>query len=126
MFQALLDKLRKLGEQIVSVSELDLLERHLGPGEEALEAWEAERVALANTIKALKELLSKADRAGAGVEEEGGEDWRGDLVTALVEVYKAERLALEAELHTLRLLTPGDRDHNALASLDNRLLEQVG
>ena len=57
--------------------------------------------------------------------EDGGVDWRSDLIHALVEVYKGERLALEAELHTLRLQQADQEHAHSIKNLDNRLREQV-
>ncbi|XP_070212349.1 A-kinase anchor protein 9-like isoform X3 [Littorina saxatilis] len=126
--QALLDRLREAGEHILSVSELDFLKRHLSPSRDVPDdvlqgAWEGEKLSLVKIIEALKQLLSQADRAGAGVDE-ASEDWRSDLVHALVAVYKQERLGLEAELHTLRLQHPGQDHVNTITNFDNRLQEQ--
>ncbi|XP_076469593.1 LOW QUALITY PROTEIN: uncharacterized protein LOC143299932 [Babylonia areolata] len=132
--QALLDRLREAGEHILSVSEMDLLQRHFSPlrGGDSLsdrglqEATEAERLSLVKTIHALKELLSQSDRVGAGLEESGS-DWRRALISALVEVYRQERLAMEAELHTLRLQHPEQQQQqhgDLFSTFDNRLLEQ--
>ena len=57
--------------------------------------------------------------------EEGGTDWRSDLIQALVEVYKRERLGLEAELHMLRLQQADQEHAHSIKNLDNRLREQV-
>nr|KAG5706100.1 hypothetical protein BaRGS_025722 [Batillaria attramentaria] len=126
--QALLNRLRELGEHVLSVSELDFLQRHLTPerevGADSLrQAWEGEKLGLVKTVHALKELLSQADRVGAGLDEALG-DWRSELVHALVEVYKRERLALEAELHTLRLQHANQDNADIIKIFDNRLREQ--
>lgn len=129
--QALLDRLREAGEHILSVSELNLLRRHLTPprehpgGEESLQkAWEDEKVGFFKTIQALKDLLSQADRISAGMEEGEAKDWRANLIHYLGEVYRAERQGLEAELHTLRQQTAGQEYGSAIRSFDNRLKEQ--
>ena len=64
-----MDKLHDQGHHILSVSELDLLKRHLRdiPSESLQAAWEGEKTALTKTIRSLKELLSQADRVAAGV-----------------------------------------------------------
>lgn len=53
------------------------------------------------------------------------EDWRSELLHALVEVYQHERLVLEAELYTLRLQHSSTSTEDALKHFDNRLREQV-
>ncbi|KAL8567867.1 hypothetical protein ACOMHN_058989 [Nucella lapillus] len=126
--QALLDRVREAGEHILSVSELELLQRHLGPssGETdsgVKEAWEVERRSLVKTLAALKQLLGQADRVRAGLEE-GGSDWRSELIQTLVEVYRQERLALEAELHRMRLQQPQLQREDVIKNFDNRLHEQ--
>ncbi|XP_025095039.1 A-kinase anchor protein 9-like isoform X3 [Pomacea canaliculata] len=126
--QALLTRLRQAGDHILSISELNFLLQHLTPQGEVScqtlqEAFEGEKSSLVKTANALKALLSQADRVGSGLQDTV-EDWRSELLHALVEVYQHERLVLEAELYTLRLQHSSTSTEDALKHFDNRLREQ--
>ncbi|XP_005093244.2 A-kinase anchor protein 9 [Aplysia californica] len=125
--QALLTRLNQVGEQLLSVSDLRYLQQYLSPASQSTRSpdtlvWSEERRGLMDTIDALKDLHELADRLVRDNEET--DDWRSDLVQAMVMVYDKEKRVLSAEVNTSDVLFP---EMDIVSQLESRIhdLEQV-
>ena len=52
------------------------------------------------------------------------QDWRGDLIRSVHSIFAAEKETLRADIHTYRVLHPGD-NQTALEALEQKVTEQV-
>ncbi|XP_018605786.2 A-kinase anchor protein 9 isoform X2 [Scleropages formosus] len=125
--KSLLREVHQEGMQVLSLSELPLLE-----GDESQPAprgWLKEREALLATIDSLKGLITKVQthretQHQAGPPGEIAVDWRADLLRAIQQVFLKERSVLKSTLYThLEQLDTSDAVIH-LNQLERRLSEQ--
>ncbi|XP_052799079.1 A-kinase anchor protein 9-like isoform X12 [Mya arenaria] len=120
--QGILRKLHREGVQVLTISELEYLNRSQSSASlprdadvESLRAgWENERQSMISTIQALKDLLAQThklrglDKDGDDDEDESleGSDWRAELLRAISYVFTKERETLLAQLRSHVLAFP--------------------
>ncbi|XP_041366390.1 A-kinase anchor protein 9-like isoform X3 [Gigantopelta aegis] len=128
--QAIMTKVHKHGLNILSLSEMQYLRRHMSSEQiganidvQALtESWERERQTFVSTINTLKELLSKVKSSDRSVD--ATEDWRSDLLTTLCNLFTKEREMLLAELHTYIASHPEADKNTIIGKLERRIQDQ--
>ncbi|XP_060082601.1 A-kinase anchor protein 9-like [Ylistrum balloti] len=115
--QNLMERLHKENVQLLSMSELQFLNRHLGADKVDKEAditalrssWDNEKQSLMSAIGSLKDLLSQTHKLRGLDKDNEAElsdfsaeitDWRGELLQSVGYVFAKERETLLAELRT--------------------------
>ncbi|XP_066571546.1 A-kinase anchor protein 9 isoform X3 [Amia ocellicauda] len=128
--KSLLREVHQEGMQVLSLSELPVAEAGDPAGGELLGGWLKEREALLDTIESLKVLITKmqAHRDSGGSAQDalagGGEDWQGELLYAVRQVFVKERVVLRSVIRThLEQLDTSDTIV-LLNQLERRLAEQ--
>ncbi|XP_041932184.1 A-kinase anchor protein 9 isoform X3 [Alosa sapidissima] len=125
--KSLLREVHQEGMQVLSLSELPCdmagegtgLAPHLLP----LQGWTKEREALLATVESLKTLIAKL-QMHKGTQTEGASDWRGELLSAVQQVFRRERDVLKSALYSqLEMLDTSDAVIH-LNQLEHRLREQ--
>ncbi|XP_071108660.1 extracellular matrix-binding protein ebh-like isoform X2 [Haliotis cracherodii] len=129
--QVLLSRLHKKGVHVLTLSELQFLQRHMSHDhlkgdidiDAVRQAWERERETLLSTINSLKDLLARVHKANNVDRCEGEEDWRGDLLAAVCGLFDKEREVVLAELRTYVVTHAPDADPST-RRLEQRISDQ--
>ncbi|WAQ94540.1 PCNT-like protein [Mya arenaria] len=112
--QGILRKLHREGVQVLTISELEYLNRSQSSASlprdadvESLRAgWENERQSMISTIQALKDLLAQTHKLRGLDKSLEGSDWRAELLRAISYVFTKERETLLAQLRSHVLAFP--------------------
>uniref|UniRef100_A0A8C3D1D9 A-kinase anchoring protein 9 n=1 Tax=Cairina moschata TaxID=8855 RepID=A0A8C3D1D9_CAIMO len=108
------------GVQVLSLTEFPYGEREMSPPKQGPDYWLEERKAFLSTISSLKDLISKISES-----PEGDSDWRGELLSAIQQVFVREQNVLLAVFQTELAELAGTRDAVMLMNqLEHRLQEQ--
>ncbi|CAJ1083390.1 LOW QUALITY PROTEIN: A-kinase anchor protein 9 [Xyrichtys novacula] len=120
--KTLLREVHQEGMQVLSLSELPLSEGE--PGSQFnTQGWVKERDALLATVESLKGLITQM-QTHRDTQTSGGEDWRGELLDAVQQVFTRERGVLKSALYSqLDQLDTNDAIIH-LNQLERRLAEQ--
>ncbi|XP_046573567.1 A-kinase anchor protein 9-like isoform X2 [Haliotis rubra] len=129
--QVLLSRLHKKGVHVLTLSELQFLQRHMSHDhlrgdidiDAVRQAWERERETLLATVNSLKDLLARVHKVNNVDRCEGDEDWRGDLLAAVCGLFDKEREAVLAELRTYVVTHAPDADPST-RRLEQRISDQ--
>ncbi|XP_067649868.1 muscle-specific protein 300 kDa-like [Haliotis asinina] len=129
--QVLLSRLHKKGVHVLTLSELQFLQRHMSHDhlrgdidiDAVRQAWERERETLLATINSLKDLLARVHKVNNVDRCEAEEDWRGDLLAAVCGLFDKEREAVLAELRTYVVTHAPDADPST-RRLEQRISDQ--
>uniref|UniRef100_A0A8C3D0J0 A-kinase anchoring protein 9 n=1 Tax=Cairina moschata TaxID=8855 RepID=A0A8C3D0J0_CAIMO len=119
------------GVQVLSLTEFPYGEREMSPPKQGPDYWLEERKAFLSTISSLKDLISKmqlhrdAEIYASSESPEGDSDWRGELLSAIQQVFVREQNVLLAVFQTELAELAGTRDAVMLMNqLEHRLQEQ--
>ncbi|KAL4221886.1 A-kinase anchor protein 9 [Mactra antiquata] len=111
--QNILRRLHNEGVQVLTLSELEYLNRNQsqrvaeGGDLESMKAgWENERQTMLSTIQSLKDLLSQTHKLRGLDKTMEGSDWRAELLRCIGYVFSKERETLLAELRSHVLAHP--------------------
>ncbi|XP_021356371.1 A-kinase anchor protein 9-like isoform X2 [Mizuhopecten yessoensis] len=135
--QNLMERLHKESVQVLSMSELQFLNRHLNTDKVDKEAdlaalrssWDNEKQSLMSAIQSLKDLLSQTHKLrGLDKENEAElsdfsaeiQDWRGELLHSVGFVFAKERETLLAELRT-HVMSHPNADLTEIHKLEKRI-----
>ncbi|KAK3603155.1 hypothetical protein CHS0354_042986 [Potamilus streckersoni] len=129
--QILLNRLHNEGVQVLTLSELEYLNRNMIPSSIPAEmdmetlrvAWENERQSLLSTIQSLKDLLAQTHKLRGLEKSFEGSDWRGELLRAIGYVFTKEREALFAELRS-HVLSHPSTDVTEIQKLEQKIRNQ--
>ncbi|KAL3832339.1 hypothetical protein ACJMK2_023991, partial [Sinanodonta woodiana] len=129
--QILLNRLHNEGVQVLTLSELEYLNRNMVPSsipadmdmETLRVAWENERQSLLSTIQSLKDLLAQTHKLRGLEKSFEGSDWRGELLRAIGYVFTKEREALFAELRS-HVLSHPSTDVTEIQKLEQKIRNQ--
>uniref|UniRef100_A0A8C3CYT1 A-kinase anchoring protein 9 n=1 Tax=Cairina moschata TaxID=8855 RepID=A0A8C3CYT1_CAIMO len=120
------------GVQVLSLTEFPYGEREMSPPKQGPDYWLEERKAFLSTISSLKDLISKmqlhrdAEIYASSESPEGDSDWRGELLSAIQQVFVREQNVLLAVFQTELAELAGTRDAVMLMNqLEHRLQEQA-
>ncbi|XP_036433742.1 A-kinase anchor protein 9 isoform X2 [Colossoma macropomum] len=108
--KTLLREVHQEGMQVLSLSEIPVPEAEHPAAQLPLQAWRKEKEALLDTVESLKTLITQLQtHSQTQTETESAGDWRGDLLSAVQQVFLREREVLKvALLNQLDLLDTRD------------------
>ncbi|XP_048848489.1 A-kinase anchor protein 9 isoform X2 [Brienomyrus brachyistius] len=122
--KSLLREVHQEGMQVLSLSELPLLEGEQPATPPRPQGWLREREALLASIDSLKALISRMQTSREEQPGEGATDWRSELLRAVQQVLVSERGVLKSALYArLEQLDTSDMVVH-LNQLERRLSEQ--
>ncbi|XP_065929017.1 A-kinase anchor protein 9 isoform X17 [Magallana gigas] len=140
--QVLMKRLHREGVEMLSLSELQFLNRHMPPSTLSREvdlrslqaAWDSEKQSLLSAVQSLKDLLAQTHRV-RGVDKESWanfcdfpntsdvSDWRGELLRSIGFVFAKERETLLAELRS-HVLSHPNVDLTEIQKLEQKIRNQ--
>ncbi|XP_063421715.1 A-kinase anchor protein 9-like isoform X4 [Mytilus trossulus] len=129
--QMLMNRLHREGVQMLSISELQFLNRHMSPTQidkevdvESLKtSWESEKQSLLSAIQSLKDLLAQTHKLRGLEKGPDVSDWRGELLQAISYVFAKERDTLLAELRS-HVLSHPTADLSDIQNLEQKIRNQ--
>ncbi|CAC5383910.1 AKAP9 [Mytilus coruscus] len=129
--QMLMNRLHREGVQMLSISELQFLNRHMSPTQidkevdvESLKtSWESEKQSLLSAIQSLKDLLAQTHKLRGLEKGPDVSDWRGELLQAISYVFAKERDTLLAELRS-HVLSHPTTDLSEIQNLEQKIRNQ--
>ncbi|XP_071157946.1 A-kinase anchor protein 9-like isoform X3 [Mytilus edulis] len=129
--QMLMNRLHREGVQMLSISELQFLNRHMSPTQidkevdvESLKtSWESEKQSLLSAIQSLKDLLAQTHKLRGLEKGPDVSDWRGELLQAISYVFAKERDTLLAELRS-HVLSHPTADLSEIQNLEQKIRNQ--
>ncbi|XP_052094804.1 A-kinase anchor protein 9-like isoform X6 [Mytilus californianus] len=129
--QMLMNRLHREGVQMLSISELQFLNRHMSPSQidkevdvESLKtSWESEKQSLLSAIQSLKDLLAQTHKLRGLEKGPDVSDWRGELLQAISYVFAKERDTLLAELRS-HVLSHPTTDLSEIQNLEQKIRNQ--
>ncbi|XP_061193837.1 golgin subfamily B member 1-like [Saccostrea echinata] len=129
--QVLMNRLHKEGVQMLSMSELQFLNRHMPPSQVNQEvdlrslqaAWENEKQSLLSAVQSLKDLLAQTHKVRGIDKAADVSDWRGELLRSIGYVFAKERETLLAELRS-HVLSHPNIDLSEIQKLEQKIRNQ--